>query len=66
MRCKNCRKKKSILLECKYCNIGFCSGCIELEIHKCKKIDECRKRKRETLETKLLSEKTIQNKIIKI
>ena len=66
MRCKNCRKKKSILLECRYCKIEFCTRCIELENHKCKKIDECRKIKRETLETKLLSEKTFKNKIIKI
>lgn len=66
MKCKNCRKKKSILLDCNYCNIGFCGRCIELEIHKCKKIDECRKRKRDTLETKLLSEQTLKSKIIKI
>jgi hypothetical protein len=66
MKCKNCRKKKSILLECKYCNIGFCGKCIELDIHNCKKIDECRKRKRDELENKLLSEKSIENKVIKI
>jgi hypothetical protein len=66
MKCNNCRKKKSILLECKYCNIAFCSACIELDIHKCKKINECRKRKRETLENKLLSEKSVINKVIKI
>lgn len=66
MRCKYCKRKKAILLECKYCNIGYCSSCIEISRHECQKSEECRKRKRDELEERLLSEKSIQNKVIKI
>ena len=66
MRCNKCSKKKSILLECKYCNISFCSSCIELDIHSCENKNECRKRKLKELENDLLSAKQEKNKIIKI
>ena len=66
MRCKYCKNKKAILLECKYCKKGFCVSCIEIVKHECQKSDDCRKRKRDELEERLLSEKCIQNKVIKI
>lgn len=66
MKCKYCKSKKVMLLECKYCNKEFCVSCIEIIKHKCKKSDNCRKRKRDELEETLLSQKSIQNKVIKI
>ena len=53
-------------MRCKYCKIGYCSSCIEISRHECQKSEECRKRKRDELEERLLSEKSIQNKVIKI
>ena len=41
---------KSILLECKYCEKGFCVSCIDIVKHECQKSDDCRKRKRDELE----------------
>ena len=38
MPCFKC-KKKGIPINCKYCNLGFCSRCIVLEIHECKGMD---------------------------
>lgn len=66
MRCEYCKKKKGMLLECKNCNKELCSRCIDLTIHKCDEIDKLKKRKREELENKLMSEKIESNKIIKI
>ena len=66
MRCKFCNCKKSILLECKYCEKGFCASCIDIVKHECQKSSDCRKRKRDELEERLLSQKNIQNKVIKI
>lgn len=66
MRCKFCNKKKSILIECKYCKSKLCSKCITLEIHNCIKIEDCKKRKRDELKDRLDIEKSEQNKIIKI
>ena len=34
MPCLKC-KKKGIPMICKYCNLGFCSRCILLEMHDC-------------------------------
>ena len=34
MPCLKC-KKKGIPIPCKYCNLSFCSRCIQLEIHNC-------------------------------
>lgn len=52
MPCSLC-KKKGIPLDCRFCNSGFCSRCIDLSIHKCKGIDEWKKEKREVLEKQL-------------
>ena len=66
MRCNFCKKKKSILLDCKYCKIDFCAKCIDILNHQCNNLDDCKKRKRDELENKLYSEKVEGLKIIKI
>jgi predicted nucleic acid binding AN1-type Zn finger protein len=66
MRCEYCKKKKGMLLDCRYCKNEYCSKCICLENHKCKNIEDCKKRKRNELENKLNLEKSEKNKIIKI
>lgn len=36
MKCDQCKKKQGLLcLECKYCDLHFCSRCIQLEAHGC-------------------------------
>ncbi len=35
MPCFKC-KKKGIPMTCKYCNLGFCYTCIQLEKHDCR------------------------------
>ena len=50
MKCKYCKNKKAILLECKYCKKGYCVSCIEIVKHECEKSHDCRKRKRDELE----------------
>ena len=66
MRCENCSKKKSFLIECKYCNNNYCTYCIELVKHNCVNSDLCKKRKLEELENKLLSQQVKKSKIQKI
>ena len=66
MKCKYCKKKKSILINCKYCKNEYCSNCINIIDHICKNADDCKKRKRYELENKLNSEKVIADKIIRI
>ena len=53
MRCQRC--KRPSLITCKYCNLDFCAGCIQLEIHGCSNIQE----KRDEL-LKNLSEKLVK------
>ena len=66
MKCKYCKKKKSILLDCKYCNKEYCSSCIDIISHKCINLDDCKKRKRDELKERLFLEKMEGEKLIKI
>lgn len=38
MKCDCCKKSKGLCITCKHCNNSYCSGCIQLEIHKCDNI----------------------------
>ena len=66
--CKeDCKKKVGLIgLECKYCLKMFCCNHITPEIHQCEKIDEMKEVKNEELNNKLMSQKTVANKIISI
>ena len=35
MKCMCCKKKTSVLLKCKYCDIDTCVGCRDLNTHAC-------------------------------
>jgi predicted nucleic acid binding AN1-type Zn finger protein len=52
MPCFKC-KKKGIPIDCKYCNLGFCSRCIVLEIHGCKGIETKKENEIKELDRKL-------------
>lgn len=66
-KCLNCKKKVGLLtFDCKYCYKKFCSSCRDMTIHKCKGLDDCKKRKLSELKNKLNSEKVLGEKIIKI
>lgn len=38
MKCEWCSRKKGFVLKCSSCESLFCSGCIQLEEHRCKNI----------------------------
>jgi hypothetical protein len=61
-RCQKCNKKSSILLECRACQLGCCSRCIDMSIHNCIKVVEYSIEKRKTLENNLMNNKTQENK----
>lgn len=42
-------------LECKYCQTSFCTSCIALEKHECKRIDKYKTENKQMLEEKLKS-----------
>ena len=46
-------KKKRIPINCKYCNHGFCSRCIILEIHNCEGIKQKKEKELKELNNKL-------------
>ena len=52
MPCFKC-KKKGIPIECKYCNLGFCSRCIVLGTHDCKGIELKKKNELKELDKRL-------------
>ena len=52
MPCFKC-KKKGIPIVCKYCNLGYCYSCIQLEKHDCNGIDLKKQDSLEKLKTQL-------------
>jgi predicted nucleic acid binding AN1-type Zn finger protein len=62
-RCVNC-KKKGIPITCKYCTNGYCSSCIQLEIHKCSGIETKNNEEKTNLEKKLI--RVEASRIVKI
>lgn len=65
-RCTNCLKKRGILTDCKYCSNKFCFSCIQLEIHNCPNIQNCRDISKSNLDIKLQNERTIAIKVAAI
>lgn len=55
MPCYKC-KKKGLPIPCSYCNHGYCSGCIQLEIHKCEGLADKIENEKTNLEKKLCIE----------
>lgn len=56
MKCRCCKKKVGIaVLDCKYCNLSFCSSCITLEKHNCDGLDDYIDQNKNTLEERLKS-----------
>lgn len=56
MKCSHCKKKVGLMtLECKYCQTSFCTSCIALEKHECKRIDKYKTENKQMLEEKLKS-----------
>lgn len=49
MRCTWC-SKKAITLQCKWCNGSFCTRDIQLELHKCPKMENAKIKTLEKLE----------------
>lgn len=51
MKCANCLKKR-ITVKCMSCESKYCTGCIQLEEHKCKNIHKKIENERLVLELK--------------
>ena len=67
MKCQFCKKKTGLLIfDCNYCNKSFCSKCRDVLSHKCSNIDDCKKRKKDELKERLISEKVVKSKLILI
>lgn len=54
--CFFCNKNNYMGVTCKWCKEPTCLKCIQPEIHKCYKLDECIKQKTKELHDKLYSE----------
>lgn len=65
-KCLNCFKKPGIFTDCKYCSKQFCFSCIQLEIHNCSNIQNCKDISKLNLQIKLQNERTIAVKVISI
>lgn len=65
-RCANCRKKTHLGMVCKWCDFEHCVSCVQTEVHKCKGADLMIKQKHDLLEHRLLNERTVSEKVIKI
>lgn len=52
MKCTHCKRKK-LVVNCMWCKLDFCSGCIQLEEHNCKCKELKIKNEIETLEKKI-------------
>ena len=52
MPCFRC-KRKGIPINCRFCDSGFCSRCIDLSIHNCSGLDEYKNEKKKILEKQL-------------
>ena len=62
-----CNKKIHLIsYKCKYCGYDFCNSHVLPEIHKCKEINSIRCIEVNKLKKKLYSERTENDKIIKI
>ena len=62
-KCRKCSKKGCLTLECKYCGLKFCPGCLQIEVHQCEHGDKCISQKYEELKSKLESEGVEENKM---
>lgn len=62
MKCTHCNRKR-IVVNCMWCKFDFCSGCIQIEEHKCTCKELKIKHEIETLEKKLsvLKKKKIES-----
>lgn len=38
MKCGFCKRKFGVTVRCVYCEVDYCTGCIQLEVHSCKNI----------------------------
>ena len=66
MKCFSCKKKSSVGLKCKWCNIEFCSYCINIDIHLCSQSEFCKSSKQSLLSEQLEKNKTQTFKVQKI
>jgi len=54
-QCLQCKKKVGLMaLTCRECSEHFCTRCIQLEMHKCPKLDGRGESERALLEKKLI------------
>lgn len=56
MKCRFCKRFPAII-DCKFCERQFCSGCIQLEIHGCENISAKKENLINELKTKLIAVK---------
>lgn len=65
-RCANCRKRTHLGMTCKWCEQEHCVHCIQPELHSCLSMDTMKKQTKLSLRERLMHEKTVSEKMIKI
>ena len=48
-KCLKCKKNKCLIIECIYCNLNYCTRCLQPEIHNCENLKNCIESKRNEL-----------------
>lgn len=64
-KCNICKRKKIILMQCKFCNNDMCTYCLLPETHNCTDITSCIQQSKEILSNDLINNKVIKEKIVK-
>lgn len=67
-KCACCNKKVTIVnkMECKWCKMLLCIGCLGVEVHKCNSMQECKQAALNKLTYVLEKNKTNDTKYIHI
>lgn len=62
-RCGQCLRRPGLLSICKYCELSYCFGCVQQEIHFCKGLNELKNDRLKMLSEQLNNERVVKRKI---
>lgn len=65
-RCAWCRKKTHLDIACKWCSKIHCTTCLLAESHACPNMSDMKNEQHSLLTNKLMHEKVVKSKVLKI
>lgn len=65
-RCEFCRKRSHLDMQCKWCKKAYCIACLQAEVHKCLNTEDMKNEQHLILENRLLREKVVGEKLLKM